>query len=199
MDQLIAQLQFSVTIIQQNLPTLLGLLGIIWVINGINWVLGNPLFLFGISPRRAWGLIGIFFSPWLHANFNHLFYNSIPLILLASGALITGWDNFLLISAIIIIVSGILIWLGGRPGVHIGASALIMGYWAYLLALSFWLESGVALLVGFIALYYFGGLVANLFPSEDRVSWEGHVYGFMAGILAAWWVFAGQSEYTAWW
>jgi membrane associated rhomboid family serine protease len=193
MDQLAAQLQFTVNIIQQHLPMLLWILAAIWAVNIANWSLGSPLFILGIFPRKPLSLLGIFFAPWLHGDFNHLFYNSIPLVLLASGALVTGWDNFLEISAIIVVISGLLIWIGGRPGIHIGASALIMGYWSYLLVLAYWLDTGVAFFVGFIAVYYFGSLVANLFPSEARVSWEGHIYGFVAGLIAAWWQFSSHA------
>lgn len=183
------QLQTTIALIQHYLPSLLWILAAVWGVNIVNWLLGSPLFILGLYPRRLSGLPGIFFSPWLHKDFSHLFYNSIPLILLACGALVTGWNNFLYVSGIIIVISGLLTWLMGRSAIHIGASGLIMGYWAYLLALSYWLSSSVSIIVGFIALYYFGGLVANLFPSEERVSWEGHVFGFIAGLVAAYWQF----------
>ena len=190
MGSVTGQLYSAVAIIQGHLPSLLWWLAGIWALNVVNWMLGSPLLVLGIYPRRFLGLIGIPFAPVLHKNFNHLFYNSIPLILLACGALVTGWNNFLIISVIIIVLSGFLTWLGGRPGIHVGASGLIMGYWAYLLALSYWLGTAVGLIVGFIALYYFGTLVANLLPSEERVSWEGHVYGFISGLAAAYWQFS---------
>ncbi len=189
MEQLVEQIHSTISIIQQHLPELLWFLAGVWIINIANWAFGSPLFLLGIFPRHLRGLPGIVIAPWIHKNFNHLFYNSVPLVLLASAALVTGWNNFLIISSIIIVLSGSLIWLVGRPGLHIGASALIMGYWAYSIALSYFLGTAVALIVGFIALYYFGSLVVNLFPSEERVSWEGHVYGFISGLAAAYWQF----------
>lgn len=179
------QLFHIIHLIQLHLPTLLIILAAIWGINIINWMLKGPLFILGIRPRTFSGLFGIAFAPFIHKNFSHLFYNSIPLLLLASGTLIFGWEHFIDISITIIVVSGVLTWLLGRRGNHIGASGLIMGYWAYLLALSFFWDSAIAFLVGFIALYYFGGLAANLLPTEEKVSWEGHVFGFIAGIVAA--------------
>lgn len=189
MNNFTSQLVFSIELIQHYLPTLLVYLGIIWAINIINWLMGSPLILLGIYPRKWYGLPGIIFAPWLHQDFAHLFYNSIPLILLATGVLINGWTLFIQISVIIIILSGIFTWLGGRRGIHIGASGLIMGYWAYLLAFAYWSSSSVGIIVGIIAIYYFGSLAANLLPTEERVSWEGHIYGFIAGLIAAAWQF----------
>jgi membrane associated rhomboid family serine protease len=191
LENLANQLVFTLHIIQQHLPILLMLLAGLWIINIINWSIGRPLFFFGIRPRTVSGLFGIVLAPIPHKDFTHLFYNSIPLVLLASGALVTGWDNFLSISFIIVVVSGVLTWLMGRPGNHIGASGLLMGYWAYLLALAYFLDTGVAFIVGFIAVYYFGSLAANLFPSDEAVSWEGHLFGFIAGVVAAFWQFSG--------
>jgi len=189
MQNFITQLTFSISLIQQNLPILLWYLAVLWVLNIINWAMGSRLFIFGIYPRHLRGLPGIICAPWLHKDFSHLFYNSIPLILLACGVLINGWPMFVEITMIIVILSGIFTWLGGRPGIHIGASGLIMGYWAYLLAFAYWSSSPVGIIVGIIALYYFGSLAANLLPTTERVSWEGHIYGFIAGLLAAAWQF----------
>ena len=85
---------------------------------------------------------------------------------------------------IIWIVQGLLVWLFGRRGNHIGASGVISGYFAFVLAQAIDRPSVTTLFVGGIALYYFGGILLSLFPSEERVSWEGHLFGFLAGVLA---------------
>ncbi|MCD8499823.1 MAG: rhomboid family intramembrane serine protease [Gammaproteobacteria bacterium] len=79
------------------------------------------------------GLIGIFTSPFLHGSFTHLLFNCIPLFLLMNLLLLAGLDQFIVISLLIIVISGLCVWLVGRPALHVGASGLIMGYWGYLM------------------------------------------------------------------
>lgn len=177
---------------QQTVPFVLGLLGVVWGISILNFLVKNRLNILGIYPRRVFGLIGIPFSPFLHGNFNHLFFNSIPLFLLANFVLLSGKETFFLVSAWIILISGLLTWLFARPGFHIGASSLIMGYWSYVLTMAVFEKSAGALVVGAITLYYLGGLFFSLFPREVKVSWEGHLFGVIAGIAT---VFIVQGHY----
>ena len=175
-----------ITLSKANFDYLLWLLAFLWGLNLINWWLLNSfLNHFGIIPRHILGIPGIFISPFLHADFNHLFFNSIPLLALANFVLMQGLPMFLKVTFYIVTLSGILVWLFGRRGIHIGASALIMGYWSYLLANAYFYPSGTSLIIGIITIYYFGGLILGLFPSEQKVSWEGHLSGFFAGLFTA--------------
>ena len=97
-----------------------------------------------------------------------------------------GWDLFVATSLSISLISGILVWIVGRPGIHIGASALVMGYWGYLLFSAYHQPGMHTWLLAAICIYYFGGLITNLAPTEKGVSWEGHLCGCTAGILTAW-------------
>lgn len=177
---------------QQTVPYVFGLLAIVWGVSILNFILKNRLNILGIYPRRIVGLIGIPFSPFLHGNFNHLFFNSIPLFLLANFVLLSGKETFFLVSAWIILISGMLTWLFARSGFHIGASSLIMGYWGYILTRAVFEKSAGAVVVGAITLYYLGGLFFSLFPREVKVSWEGHLFGVIAGIAT---VFILQGDY----
>lgn len=167
-----------------NLLTALSLVAILWGIHCLNALSQYRLSRLGIYPRHPIGLIGIAFAPWLHGDFNHLFFNSIPLAVLGAFLLTGGMSLFLQVTFFIALVSGLLLWLIGRPGVHIGASGLIMGYWAYVVANAFNHPSMVTIILALLSLYYFGGLFMSLLPGEKGVSWEGHVCGFIAGILA---------------
>lgn len=172
-------------LMQKNLPLVLGLMGGLYLLHLLNFLLRYRLNIFGILPRHPWGLLGILFSPFLHANFNHLFFNSIPLIVLVSFIMLYGFDTFVCVSAIIIILGGLGTWLFGRKGIHVGASGLIMGYWSYLLVNAYQQGTALSIALASVCLYYFGGLIFNLFPMEVKSSWEAHIFGFVAGLIAA--------------
>lgn len=170
---------------QVNMLFVLWLLGIMWAINLVNWLfLGSMLNIFGVLPRNLFGLLGIVFSPILHANFNHLFFNSFPLFIMANLVLLGGKPLFYTVTFIIVILSGSLVWLVGRRAIHIGASGLLMGYWSYLLFNAFKTKSGMAIVLGFVTIYYFGGMIMDLFPEDRKVSMEGHICGFLGGVAA---------------
>lgn len=185
MNSLALQIEAAVLVLQNNIWMLLLFMGLLWGIHCINWLLNYRLNILGIYPRHFSGLIGIIFAPFLHADFNHLFFNSIPLFVLGSFVTLNGWHNFWCVTLLIIALSGFGIWLVGRRGIHIGASALIMGYWSYLLLNAFTQGTLLAFVLAGVCLYYFGGLVLHLFPTEVRSSWEGHLCGFVAGVIAA--------------
>jgi membrane associated rhomboid family serine protease len=168
-----------------NMPLVLRLIGALYAIHFLNCILGYRLNLLGIYPRKWFGLCGIFFSPFLHGNFNHLFFNSIPLFTLLCFVLLYGINTFLCVSALIMLIGGLGTWLFGRRGIHIGASGLIMGYWGYLLFYAYQQPSAISIALAGICLYYFGGLLFNLFPLEVKSSWEAHFFGFLAGLVAA--------------
>lgn len=186
MNKLLADLQYIVYAMKHNLSYVLFLLTILWSINILNKILGYRLNWLGIHPRKIIGLPGIVFSPFLHGNFEHLFLNSIPLFVLINLMLLPGRGMFYMASIIIIIISGAIVWLIGKPGVHVGASGLIMGYFGYLFASSYHNPSIISVALSIVVLYYFGTMILlAIFPTERGVSWEGHVAGFVAGVFAA--------------
>lgn len=140
------------------------------------------LLLLGIYPRKLWGLPGIFLAPFLHANFNHLFFNSIPLIVLSNFILMNGLHFFLVVSLAITVMSGFLIWCFAKPGIHLGASGVITGYWSFLVYNIYQQGTLTAILLGAVCIYYFAGIFLGIFPREKEVSWEGHLFGLLAGI-----------------
>lgn len=168
-------------------------IGLLWVIQIINSATHYSLNRFGIYPRHIGGMSGIVAAPFLHGSYSHLFFNSIPLLILTALIPVSldtpyGTSFFLGVSIIIILLSGTLTWLFGRNAMHVGASSLIMGYWGFLLFNAYERPSALSIILGLLCLYYLGGLVFSLFPSEERVSWEGHIFGFIAGLFTAYWV-----------
>lgn len=166
-----------------NLPFLQRIIVVFWGVYFLNLLMQNRLLRLGIIPRHLIGLRGIIFAPFLHANSNHLFFNSIPLLVLSNFILMDGLSAYLWVSGSIALISGCLIWCFAKTGIHIGASAVITGYWAYLVSGIMQQSSVTAVILGIICLYYFAGIFLGIFPSQRGVSWEGHLFGLLAGIV----------------
>lgn len=179
------ELQDFIESSKQFMPIMLKWMAVLWAFNFLNWQTGSKLNAFGIRPRRAIGLIGIVLAPILHGNFNHLFFNSLPLFFLGIFIMSLNLQLFYIATVIITFFSGLGVWLVGRRGIHIGASALISGYFGYVLANAYQKPTFTALFCAAIAFYYFGSILLSLFPTEEGTSWEGHLCGFLSGILAA--------------
>lgn len=177
----------NLSLLIANLPMVASIVGALWVLQLLNGVCHYRLNRLGIYPRRCWGLIGIIFSPLLHKDFRHLFMNSIPLFILLCFIFLYGTRMAIQLTAVLVLLSGFGIWLFGRRGIHIGASALVMGYFGFILAIAIHTYNLLAIIIAAICLFYLGGLFASLFPTKDQVSWEGHLAGFVAGIVYAFW------------
>lgn len=162
----------------------LKIVGALWIIQIVNALLGYQLNILGLYPRKIRGLLGIFLSPFLHGSFSHLFFNSIPLFILLNF-LFAQQILCVLMTAKIIFLSGALLWLFGRRGNHVGASGIIMGYWSFLLASAYQHFSIQNMILSCLCLYYLGGLFLGIFPKEESVSWEGHLFGLLAGLVTA--------------
>ncbi len=111
--------------------------------------------------------------------------NSLPFAIL--GGLICLQDRklFVEVSLIIIIGSGLALWLLGRPAVHAGASSLIFGYFGFLLASGWYAKDLQSIVIALVVLIFYGGMIIGILPLRAYVSWEGHLFGLLAGILAA--------------
>ena len=166
-----------------NLPFLLACSALVWVIHFVNFLLRGRLNVLGVYPRRWWGLLGVVFMPFLHRDVKHLMMNTLMFLILGMMVLFLGKNIFWIATIEITVLSGFGVWLFGRASIHIGASALVLGYFGFLLVQAYHRPSFFSLLAAAICLYYFGGLFANLFPKEKNVSWEGHLIGFVSGIV----------------
>ncbi len=185
MNNYVQQITQTIALLQKNLYFTLLLIGLLFAIHIVNFIIGYRLNILGILPRKLRGVPGIVTSPFLHADFNHLFFNAIPLFVMVSFVLLEGMPVFIIVTAIIILIGGGATWLFGRRGVHIGASGVIMGYWGYLLLEAYKHPSVVSVATGIVCIYYFGGMVLNLFPVKVKSSWEAHFFGFLGGLTAA--------------
>ncbi len=187
LDELNTNLNLIILTTQLNFYTLVYGVELLWGLFFVTRFIAPGLLYLGIIPRRVIGLPGIVFAPFLHADFNHLFYNTIPLVVLTDFLLIQGISYFLSATLLILLISGSLIWLFGKSGIHIGASALITGYWSLLVSDIYQQGNLMALLLGGTCVYAFAGIFLGIFPQGRAVSWEGHLFGLMAGIITSYW------------
>lgn len=185
LNELNASLSLIASATENNYAILATILGLLFFVFLLNKVLNNRLLYLGIIPRHFYGLAGILCAPLLHAHFNHLFFNAIPLVVLSNFILMNGLDYFYTVTLLITVLSGILIWCFAKPGIHIGASAVITGYWGLLVANIFQYGGITALILGIVCFYYFAGIFLGIFPSKKGVSWEGHLFGLISGIFVS--------------
>lgn len=182
---LATQIDSATYFLQRNIPYMLYIIAVLYGIHFLNWLVGYRLNILGIYPRQVLSLPGIFFSPCLHGSFNHLFFNTIPLFALGCFVLVDGWPNFISATVMIVFIGGLGTWFFGRKGFHVGASGLIMGYWSYLLVNAYYQPTMLSIALALVCLYYFGGMLFNLFPTAIKASWEAHLFGFLGGLAAA--------------
>jgi membrane associated rhomboid family serine protease len=140
----------------------------------------------GIKPRIVTGLDGIVFAPLLHGSFAHLVGNSVPLILMGTFVLAAGVRRFLLSTALIALISGLGVWFFGESGtVTVGASGVIFGYLGVLLMRGLVEHSWWNIAVGLLIALLYGWQLIGVLPTDERISWQGHLFGFIGGLIAA--------------
>jgi membrane associated rhomboid family serine protease len=156
-----------------------------WAIEIVDTVaLDSELQRNGIRPRRRVGLDGIVWTPFLHADYGHIASNSIPLLVLGGLVAARGMRYWAGITVAAIVVGGALTWLFGGDGNHVGASGVVFGYFGAILGAALFERRLRALGAALIALGFYSSLIAGLVP-QDFVSWEGHLFGMAAGVVAA--------------
>lgn len=173
--------------IQYYAEGLFTLMGITLLINMINWLfLGSILHVLGITPRTIYGILGVIFAPILHGNVAHFVMNAFPFFCLSLLMIAPlGIQDYCLTLISISLISGALIWLLARPGTHIGASAMITGMFSWLVYNSYLNPSPLSTVILMIVLFYFGSIIVGIIPSDQMISWEGHLMGLIAGIIVA--------------
>lgn len=164
----------------------LGLVLLAWVVEIADQVFGFfglPLDALGIHPRKFFGLIGVFLSPWLHGDWSHLINNSLAFLGLGFVMLVAEGRRFLRTTFLLVIISGLGTWLIGRGGsVHIGASGLIYGYFGYLLIRAWTERRPLWLVVGILVAIFYGSMVWGVLPTQKGISWEAHLCGLLGGL-----------------
>jgi membrane associated rhomboid family serine protease len=163
------------------------LAAVMWVVEIVDQVAGGSLDSNGIEPREADGLDGILWAPFLHANWDHLIGNTIPFLLLGIGIALSGAARVILVTAIVAVIGGLGTWLTGPPNtVHIGASGLVFGYAAYLVSRGAFTRRPLQIGLGLVVVAVWGATLLQGLVPEDGISWQGHLFGAIGGVVAAW-------------
>lgn len=161
------------------------MVAVMWVVEVIDLIPRVDPDRWGIRPREMRGLTGVVAAPFLHNGFGHLIGNTIPLLILGSVIAFSGMVRVIQVTVIVMLVSGLATWLIGSDNtIHIGASGLVFGYLAYLLARAVFERKFTYLIGGVIVLFLYGGVLWGLIP-RPGISWEGHLFGAVGGVLAA--------------
>lgn len=171
---------------------IIGFIALIWIVYAVSFFLSvND---YGIQPRSWGGLIGVATSPFLHANLGHILSNTLPLFILL--CLLAGSrSNSFKTAFLIVMVGGFLLWVMGRDANHIGASGLIFGLISFLILAGFLERRFIPLLVAIVTLVLYGGtLFWGVLPTTPGVSWDGHLFGAIAGGCIA----VGEQKWLAW-
>ncbi|CAJ1500902.1 rhomboid family intramembrane serine protease [[Mycobacterium] holstebronense] len=183
--------------------TIIAFVGLLYLIEAVDQVGGHQLDRNGIRPLETDGLWGVLFAPLLHANWAHLLANTGPALVLGFLLTLTGLSRFVLATAIVWIVGGLGTWLIGNVGSscgptdHIGASGLIFGWLAFLVVFGWFTRRIWQILVGVVVLFLYGGVLWGAVPVLNvcgGVSWQGHLCGALAGVLAAYWLAAPERK-----
>ncbi|TDC61183.1 rhomboid family intramembrane serine protease [Actinomadura sp. GC306] len=158
---------------------------VMWVLEAVDYAMNGWLDRFGIQPRNVNDLPDIFTAPFMHGGFGHLMANTVPFLILGFIAAARGIAKFLAMSLIVIVVGGLGVWFTSSANT-LGSSILIFGFFGYLVGRGIFerrlLDIGIAIAV--VAVY--GTMLLGVIPGEPGISWQGHLFGLIGGVLGAW-------------
>ncbi|WP_298612020.1 rhomboid family intramembrane serine protease [uncultured Thiothrix sp.] len=177
--------------IKQELPAVLLFVGLIWLVFALDRVL--PLEQFGLIPRNGSHLVGIVTMPFLHGSLQHIMSNTVPLLVLLT-LLAGSRANSRTIVLSIVLLGGALLWLFGRgAALHIGASGLVFGLAVFLIVSGLLERRVIPMLIAiFVTFMYGSSLLSGILPWQPGVSWDGHLFGGIAGAVAAFFLVRGK-------
>lgn len=162
----------------------LKLAAIIWLLFALDVLWPGSFNQYGIYPRQLPGLAGILIAPWLHLDLLHIASNTLPLLILGSLLQAYGSRVFIWVSVITALVSGLGVWLFSAPGITVGASGVVYGYWGFLLAAGFIHRSLKSIAIAVVVGLLYSALLLSLFSVDSGVSWSAHFFGVVGGVLS---------------
>ncbi len=171
----------------KELKILIVSIAIFWAVEILDvFAFNGGLDRYGIQPHSLIGLRGIVFAPFLHGGFGHLMANTIPFLTLGWLTMIQETNDFYVASIMSALVGGLGVWIFGSPSsVHIGASILIYGYIGFLLLRGYFQNNFPSIALSIFVAIVYGSFIWGVFPNQIGVSWQGHLFGFIGGAIAA--------------
>lgn len=164
-----------------------GLVVIMWLVKLVELNFDSSFAQYGNWPRDVRGLVGIFLMPFIHGDVGHLSSNSVPLLVLGGFLFYSYREVALKVLFWVYLIGGVWLWIGGRTGSpHIGASGVVYGLAAFLFFSGFIRRHFQLMALSMLVVFLYGGIIWYVFPIELRISWEGHLFGGIAGAICAW-------------
>jgi membrane associated rhomboid family serine protease len=161
---------------------------LMWLVKITEVLLEIDLSDFGIYPLTLKGLPGIVFSPFIHADFNHLFNNSLPLFFLATALFYFYSEVAVKVFVWTYFLTGLFVWFAGRDAWHIGASGVVYGLASFLFFSGIIRRHLRLIALSLLIVFLYGSMVWGIFPDiYKNVSWESHMLGFFSGVMLALW------------
>lgn len=158
---------------------------VMWLVFWFEVRFKTSLSSYGVFPRTLEGLRGVLFSPFIHGSIKHLFNNSIPVLVLTSALFYFYRDISWKVLLYGLLLTGLLTWLIGREANHIGASGVVYMLVAFLFFKGILSRHFRLIALSLVVVFLYGGLWWYVMPIDPQISWEGHLSGFVVGILFA--------------
>jgi membrane associated rhomboid family serine protease len=173
------------TSLKHSIITTAFAVGFIWCFKSFELNFNADLSWLGVYPLALHGLLGIITAPLIHGSLEHIFNNTLPMLVLGSfliyGYPKTRWR----VLATVWLLSGLGVWLFGRESYHIGASGLTHGVFFYLFVVSIFRRDKRSVVIMMVAFFMYGGMIMSIFPRQEGISFEYHLFGALAGVLCA--------------
>ncbi|RST18237.1 rhomboid family intramembrane serine protease [Streptomyces sp. WAC05374] len=166
---------------------MLAWVALLWLLEAVDLASGHALDAYGVSPREVVELRDVVPAAFLHFGFGHVAANTVPLLVFGFLAALGGIRRFLGVAALIVVADGLGVWLVAPPySVTAGASGLIFGLFGYLLVRGFVDRKPMDIVVGLLIGAIWGStILLGISPTQSGVSWQGHLFGLLAGVAAA--------------
>ena len=162
------------------------MVAVMWVVEILDAIGTDGWHEFGIRPRSLNGLDGIVFSPFLHGSWSHLIGNTVPFLVLGGLIALSGLARVATVTGLVALIGGAGVWLtASENSVHIGASGVVFGYAGYLVARGLFTRSLLHLAVGALVAAVWGTTLLSGLVPHDGISWQGHLFGAVGGVIAA--------------
>jgi len=165
---------------------LLALVALMWAVEVVDVIADHQLDQYGIEAREPQGLDGIVTAPFLHVGFGHLISNTIPFVIMGLLIAVEGARRLVAVFAIVALVSGLGTWIVAPEGsIHVGASGVVFGFATYLIARGWFNKRTSQIAIGLVILVIWGGVLVGGLQPREGISWQGHLFGAIGGLVAA--------------
>jgi membrane associated rhomboid family serine protease len=159
---------------------------LMWLVEVLDAIAGGRLDRHGIEPRDPDGLPGIVAAPFLHGGWDHLVANTVPFLILGAVIALGGVARVAVVSMVTLVVGGLGTWLIAPANtIHIGASGLVFGFATYLATRGLYTRNALQIGLGVVVLVLLGATLLQGVVPQDGISWQGHLFGAIGGVVAA--------------